>query len=194
MAPHVAFDPDQWLHLRIQPVAHKLKLAVRRDEADGAIILESAQPDTLVEFHVLHLHRFPPRCPPRRLEHDLVVQSQSQLGHAAEVAFQLHGAEDLGAENVACGGDEEVEGLDDVEEDFVFAVADSFRAPGDGVGHGDGGSGLDFEFVGFLRYVSGDVVSYVESSVFFSNVDFSSRTSRRFLGGRGNWQFGGRGY
>ena len=154
MAPHVALDPDQRLHLRVQPVAHELELPVRRDEADRAVVLESAQPYTLVEFHVLHLHGLAPRRPPRRLEHDLVVQPQPQLGHAAEVAFQLHGAEDLGAEHVARGGDEQVEGLDDVEEDFVFAVADPFGPPRDGVGHGDGRPGLDFELVGFLRYVS----------------------------------------
>ena len=97
-----------------------------------------------MEFHILHLHRFALCRPPRRLKHDFVVQAQAELGHPRKVAFEFDGAEDFAAEDVACRGDEEVEGFDDVEEDFVFAVADSFAAPGDGVCDGYGGAGLDF--------------------------------------------------
>lgn len=147
MAPHIALHPYQWLNLCIQPVAHKLEFPIRRDEADCPVVLESTQPHTLMEFHILHLHRLAPRRSPRRLEHHFVVQAKSELGHPAEVAFQLHGAEDLGAEDVAGGGDEEVEGLDYVEEDFVFAVADSFASPGDGVCYRYWGTSLDFELV-----------------------------------------------
>ena len=41
MTLHYAFDPDQWLDLSIQSVAHELKLPVRRYEADGPVVLES---------------------------------------------------------------------------------------------------------------------------------------------------------
>ena len=154
MRPYVAFDPDERLDLRVEPVAHELELAVRRNEGDGAVVLEARQPHALVELDVLHLYRLAPGRPSRRLEHGLVIEAEPQLGHAAQVAFQLDGAEDLAAEDVAGGADEEVEGFDDVEEDFIFPVSYPFAAPADGVGDGDGRPSLNFELVGFL----GDVL------------------------------------
>lgn len=41
----------------VEAVGHELKLAVRRDEGDGAVILKAGQPHALVELHVLQLHR-----------------------------------------------------------------------------------------------------------------------------------------
>ena len=107
-----------------------------------------------MKLDVLHLHGFSPRGTTGALEHGLVVEAEAQLRHAGEVALHLDGAEDLAAQHAARAGDEQVEGLDDVEEDFIFAVADPLAAPGDGVGDGYGGPGLDFEFVGFLGDVS----------------------------------------
>lgn len=82
-----------------------------------------------MEFHVFHLDRLSPRRPTRRFEHDLVVEPEPELRHPAQVAFEFDGAQDFGAQDVARGRDEEVEGLDDVEEDFVFAVSDPLAAP-----------------------------------------------------------------
>lgn len=87
MRSHVALHPYQRLHLRVQPIAHELKLPVRRDEADCAIILKPRQPHTLMEFHVLHLHRLAPRRASRRFEHDFIVEAKSEFGHPAEIAF-----------------------------------------------------------------------------------------------------------
>lgn len=102
MRSHVAFHPYQRFHLRVQPVAHQLELAVGRDEADGPVVLEPRQPHALMELDVFHLDSFSPRRPPRRLEHDLVVQAQPQLRHAAEIAFEFDRAEDFAAEDVSC--------------------------------------------------------------------------------------------
>lgn len=82
-----------------------------------------------MKFHVFHLDRLPPRRPAGSLEHGFVIESKPQLWHAAQVAFQFHRAQDLGAKDVACRGDEEVEGFDDIEENFVFSVSDAFAAP-----------------------------------------------------------------
>lgn len=78
-----------------------------------------------MKLDVLHLDGLAARGPARRLEHDLVVEAQAQLGHAAQVAFHLDGAENLASQDVSVGTDEQVEALDDVEEDFVFAIADA---------------------------------------------------------------------
>ena len=121
-----ALNPDQWLDLGVEPVRHELELAVGRDEGDGAVVFEAREAHALVEFDVFHLDCLAACGAPGRLEHHLVVEAEAELGHAGEVALHLDGAEDLGAQYVAGGGDEEVEGFDDVEEDFVFPVADAF--------------------------------------------------------------------
>jgi hypothetical protein len=108
-----------------------------------------------VELHVLHLDGFASRGAAGGFEHGFVVEAEAEFGHPGEVALHFYGAEDFGAQDVAGGADEEVERFDNVEEDFVFAVADAFAAPGDGVCDGDGGAGGSFEFVGFLGNVSG---------------------------------------
>lgn len=43
-------------HMSVEAVGHELKLAVGRDEGDGAVVLEAGEPHALVEFHVLQLH------------------------------------------------------------------------------------------------------------------------------------------
>lgn len=40
MTSHIALHPYQRLDLRIQPIAHKLELTIRRYEADRSIILK----------------------------------------------------------------------------------------------------------------------------------------------------------
>jgi hypothetical protein len=120
-----AFYPNQRLDLRIQPIAHELKLAIRRDKADRPIVLKPTQSHTLMELDVFHLHSFASCCPSRCLKHHFVVQSQAQLRHPGEIAFHFDGAQDLRAQDVAVGGDEEVQGFDNIEEDFVLAVADA---------------------------------------------------------------------
>lgn len=82
-----------------------------------------------MKFHVLHLDRLSPRRPAGCFEHGFVIESKPQLWHAAQVAFQFHRAQDLGPKNIAGGGDKEVERFYDIEEDFVFAVPDTFAAP-----------------------------------------------------------------
>ena len=49
-------DPEQRLHLGIQPVRHELKVAIGRYERDRAIVLESRQAHTLMKLDVLELH------------------------------------------------------------------------------------------------------------------------------------------
>lgn len=82
-----------------------------------------------MKFHVFHLDRFSPRRPAGCFEHGFVIESKPQLRHAAQVAFQFHGAQDLRPKDVAGGGDKEVKRFYDIEKDFVFAVPNTFAAP-----------------------------------------------------------------
>jgi len=50
-------DPDERLHVCIQSVRHKFKLAVWRNERDGTIVVEPRQTDALVELNIFQLHR-----------------------------------------------------------------------------------------------------------------------------------------
>ncbi len=148
-----ALDPDERLDLRVEAVRHELEFAVGRNEADGAVVLEAREAHALVELDVLHLDGLAARRAPCRLEHDLVVEPQAQLGHARQIALHLDGAQDLGAQHVAVGRHQQVERLDDVEEHLVLAVPDALGAPRHGIGHGDGRSGLYLELVRLLRDV-----------------------------------------
>lgn len=125
-----------------------------------------------MEFDILHFNGLAPSGCGRRVsrgqhtnegtrtstgafKHDLVVEAQSEFGHARKIALHLYGAEDLGADDVAFGIDEEVDALDDIEKDLVFPIADAFCPPRHGICDCIGGTGLDFEFVGLLGDVSG---------------------------------------
>lgn len=100
-----------------------------------------------MELDILHLNSLASRRAACRLKHDLVVESQSQLGHTTEVAFHLDGTENLTPQHISVGADEEVQAFDNIEEDFVLAVTDTFGSPRHGVGHGDWRAGLDLELV-----------------------------------------------
>mmetsp|Transcript_20800 Transcript_20800/g.61968 ORF Transcript_20800/g.61968 Transcript_20800/m.61968 type:complete len:308 (-) Transcript_20800:8-931(-) len=132
---HDGLNPDQRLDVRVQSIAHELEFAIRRDERDGAVVLEAGQADTLVKFDVLHLHGLAlGHRPPCRLEQQLVVESKLELGHARQVRLHLQGPEDLRAQYGAVRGDQEVQPLDHIEEDLVLFVLDALGTPGDGVG------------------------------------------------------------
>lgn len=90
-----AFDPDKGLDLGVEAVGHEFELAVRGDEGDGAVVFESRQANALVELDVLHLDSLAAGGAASCLEHDLVVEAETQLGHTAEVALHLDGAENL---------------------------------------------------------------------------------------------------
>jgi hypothetical protein len=75
MTFHNAFHPYQWFDLRVETIAHELKLAVGRYETYRPVVLESTQSNALVKFDIFHLHGLASGCSARRLEHDFVVQA-----------------------------------------------------------------------------------------------------------------------
>lgn len=112
-----------------------------------------------MEFDILHLHRLASCSATRCLKHNLVVQPQSKLRHSTQIALHLNGTQDLRSQDISGSGDEEIQGFDDIEEDFVLAVADSFASPRDGVGDGNRGSCLDFKLVRFLGNIPVEQIS-----------------------------------
>jgi hypothetical protein len=44
--------PKVVTNLRVQAIGHQLKLAVRRDERNSAIVFKSGEPNALVELHI----------------------------------------------------------------------------------------------------------------------------------------------
>lgn len=99
-----------------------------------------------MELDILHFHCLASGCSASRLKHDFVVEAQSQLWHAGQIAFHFDSTENLGAEDIAVGGNKEIKRFDDIKENFVLAVAYTFASPADSIGDGDGRS-CDFEFV-----------------------------------------------
>src|SRR5690242_3388680 len=112
-APRVTLDyalnPNQWLDLRIQTVAHQLELAIRRDETDRPVVLESRQAHTLMEFDIFHLDRLASCRPSCCFEHSLVIQAQPQFRHTGQVALHLDSTKNLGSQYISVCRHKEVE-------------------------------------------------------------------------------------
>mmetsp|Transcript_16624 Transcript_16624/g.35293 ORF Transcript_16624/g.35293 Transcript_16624/m.35293 type:complete len:374 (-) Transcript_16624:73-1194(-) len=125
-------------------VGHELELAVRRDERDGAVHVELAQLDALVEGDVVDLDARARTSHVGLLhlglvvEQQLVVEAELALGRAAEVALDHDGARDVVAQDGAFGAHEEVAVLHDVDKELVFPVLDAVLPPADGAGGLDG--------------------------------------------------------
>eukprot|EP00053_Salpingoeca_punica_P004551 m.49696 g.49696 ORF g.49696 m.49696 type:complete len:479 (+) comp12846_c0_seq1:384-1820(+) len=129
-------------HITRGAVLHELKLAIGRNEANGALGVEAAQLDALVEVQVVNRNGLAAVLAARVarllvlvLVVDLVVDAKLALGHAGEVALHADGARDVLAEHGAVGRQEDVDGLQDVEEELVLAVLDALAAPADLAGH-----------------------------------------------------------
>ena len=151
---HLGLCPDERPHGRGDAVRHELELAVGRDEADRPVVLEARQAHALVELDVLHLDGLPARVAARALEHYLVVQPEPKFGHARQVALHLDRAEDLRADDVAVRIHKQVDALDDVQEDFVLTVADTFGPPRDSIRDRNWWPDLDLELVRLLCDIS----------------------------------------
>jgi len=66
-----------------EAVVHEVKLPVRGNERNGAVVLEAGEAHALVELDVLQLDGFALGLrPTSRFKHELVVQTQLQLRHA----------------------------------------------------------------------------------------------------------------
>ena len=145
-------DPEERLDLRVESIGHELEVAVGRYERDGAVVLEAREAHTLMELDVLEVDRLV-LAAADVLEERLVVEAESQLGHAAQVDAHLDGAHDLAAHHVARRAHQYVHRLDHVQEDLVLAVLDILGAPRHGVGDGGGQLGLVRVLVALLRDV-----------------------------------------
>jgi len=154
------FDPDQGLDMSGEAVGHEIEFTVGWDEAYGTIVFETSESHALMEFDILQLDGFSGTrliYPSRGLEHEFIVETEFELGHATQKAFHFDGAEDFAVEDVAVGADEEVEFFHHVQENFVLFVFDAFGAPADGVGEGHGWFGA--EILGHAIAFLGDEAS-----------------------------------
>ncbi len=106
-----------------------------------------------MEFDILHLHRLPSCRAPCGLEHHLVVQSQPQLRHPAQVALQLHGPEDLAAQHIPRRADQQVQTLNHIQEDLILAIPDPLTSPANRVRDRDGRPRLHLQLMALLRDV-----------------------------------------
>ena len=82
-----------------------------------------------MKFYIFHLDRLSPCRSTCCLKHYLVIKTEPQLRHPAKIAFEFDRTQNFGAQDVSGGRNEEVERLNDVKKDLVFAVSDSFAAP-----------------------------------------------------------------
>lgn len=134
------------VHVLRRAVAHQFKLPVGGHEGDGAVGVELPELDALVELAVFQGHRSGSGAGslllpiliadsvgvsgPRLREQELVVEAELAFGGPTEVGAHDDLAVDVGAEDGAGCGHEEVDVFDYVDESFVFAVLDVASSPG----------------------------------------------------------------
>lgn len=144
-------------------VAHELELAIGRDEGDDAIGIELAQLDALVELAIfegdttsrclgsLGAHPVAAREAQQSVvvEKEPVIEAELALGGAGQVGAHDDLACDVGSQDGAGGGHEQVDVLDHIDKGLVLAVLDVGLPPGQGA------SGLHCDLCRVLKLVLG---------------------------------------
>ena len=183
---HDSVDFEGQIDVLGAAVAHQLKLAVRRDEADGAVAVELRELHALMKLAVFERHAasfctrgFP--CAgdvaygtgvctklPDLANEELVVEPELAFGGAREVGTHNDLACHVGAKNGAGGRHEEIDVFDYVDEGFVLAVLDVASPPGLGASglRGDAGG-----FNGGSTDGADDIVDVIGRDVKFEDVD-----------------------
>mmetsp|Transcript_8579 Transcript_8579/g.14814 ORF Transcript_8579/g.14814 Transcript_8579/m.14814 type:complete len:224 (-) Transcript_8579:414-1085(-) len=129
-------DPDQRLDVGGETVRHQLKLAVGRNKRNGAIALKRRQFDTLMKRDVFHFNgAFLATQRLGRLPLHAVVETETQLRHAAQMRVQVDFADNLGAKQRAIARHQQIDALNNVEKHFVLARLDALWTPTDRACH-----------------------------------------------------------
>lgn len=90
-----------------------------------------------MKLDILQLHRLG-FSSSGRFEQNLVIQAQSQFRHSGQIHPHFDAAHNFRPEDVSGGPGQKVNRLNDVEEDLVFPVFDTFGTPRNGVGDSRG--------------------------------------------------------
>mmetsp|Transcript_14532 Transcript_14532/g.31314 ORF Transcript_14532/g.31314 Transcript_14532/m.31314 type:complete len:209 (-) Transcript_14532:318-944(-) len=132
MRLHHRLYPNQRLDVRIQPVRHEIKLSIRRNETNGAIVLKPGKPHTLMELDILQLHRLSRTiliCSPRRLKHDFIIQPQLQLGHTRQKRLHLDSSINLTVKHCSIRSHQQIQLLHDIQKDFILLMLNTLGTP-----------------------------------------------------------------
>ena len=126
-------------------VLHQLELAIRGDEGNGTILVETAQTHATVEGAVIDFDAGALAATTALGlllvgDEQLVVQTETALGHTGQVGLHHDLSNDLTAQDSTGLGDEQVDALQRIDEDLVLTVGDSLTTPVDSSGNlgGDG--------------------------------------------------------
>ena len=106
-----------------------------------------------MELDVLHLNGLAARRPARRLKHDFIVEAEPQLRHTGEIALHLNATQYFAAKHIPICADQQVEGLDDVQENLVFPISYTLASPRYSICHSDWRPRLHLKLVRLLRDV-----------------------------------------
>ena len=128
-------DSKGQIDVVIDAIPHQLKLSVGRDEGDGPIGIELAQPDAPMEGAVIDLHPRLPHVAALLLNNELVVETKLALRHARELGIHLHLSRDLIAQDLARRREEQIDTLQHIDVHLILLVADALPPPIDGTGN-----------------------------------------------------------
>ena len=128
-------DSKGQIDVVIDAIPHQLKLSVGRDEGDGPIGVELAQPDAPMEGAVVDLHPRLPHVAALLLNDELVVETKLALRHARELGIHLHLSRDLIAQDLARRREEQIDTLQHIDVHLILLVPDALPSPIDVAGN-----------------------------------------------------------
>ncbi len=119
----------QRLDSNVKSVTHKFKLPIWRNESYQSLILEFTQSDALMEFNIIKLNSLAFWCSSLSLIISLIIKTEFKIWHTWKLAVCVNNSNNLWLNNVIGWTNEHVELLNNIQEELVFTVFDSFRSP-----------------------------------------------------------------
>ena len=116
------------------PIGYEFKISIRRNEWDDPFIFKFWESDTLVKLDIVKFNWPGLGRSSLGFEERFVIETEFEFRHSGEHTFNFDISNNFAFDYVPLPSDEHVEFLDNIKEDFVFFVFNSFRSPGDNIG------------------------------------------------------------
>ena len=115
-------------------VFHQLELAIWRNEGNRTILIEATQTHAtmegaIIDFDSGSLATTTTLCLLLVGDEQLVVETETALGHTGQVGFHHDLTDDLTAQDSTGLGNEQVDALQCIDEDLVLTVGDTLTTP-----------------------------------------------------------------
>ena len=128
-------NTEQWFNSDIESVTHKFEFSIWRNESNKSFIFELSKSDTLMELDIVELNGFGFWSSSLSFIVSFIIETKFKIGHTWQLTVSVYNTNDLRLDDIIWRTDKHAKFLNDIEEEFVFTVFDSFRSPRYNVGN-----------------------------------------------------------